>query len=296
MESRSLGKDGFVGEIVGYDCAAATPAQTARVKELLFEHRVLVVRDQRLSPQEYQQFMEGLGLTVCHVLQNLTVDGYPSILKISDYVAPDGTPIGVLDGGTYWHSDMSYLPDPGFATSLYAVRASARSGGTAFVDLSGAWDLLRRSPDLLALFGCTSATDALGLRIVHRFGNRRALRDSEAARQELSQDQQNRVPGTVHRLLERHPATGRIGLFAPSGSAMAVEGLSEEQSVRALDRLEEAVLADCDVYTHHYEPGDLVIWDNMTTLHRGTGVQPTENLEECRLLHRINVNYAAAAR
>ncbi|MET8183633.1 TauD/TfdA family dioxygenase [Streptomyces sp. NPDC005336] len=293
MKARSLGKDGFVGEIVGFDCTKKSPAQMARVKELLFENRVLVVRDQWLSPQSYQEFMEGLGLTVCHVLQNFTVEGYPSILKISDYVAPDGTLLGVLDGGTYWHSDMSYLPDLGFATSLYAVRSSARSGGTSFVDLSTAWDLLRQNQDILAIFGCASATDALTLNVVHRFGNRQTRLDRGAARQELSQEQQSRVPGTVHRLLERHPATGRIGLFAPSGSAMEIEGLSEEQSVQALDQLEDAILGNCDVYTHHYDPGDLVIWDNMTTLHRGTGVHPTENLEECRLLHRINVNYAA---
>lgn len=295
MKARSLGKDGFIGEIVGFDATEKDPAQVAHLKELLFEHRVLVVREQRLSPQRYQEFMEDLGLTVCHVLQDLTVEGHPSILKISDYVAPDGTPLGVLDGGTYWHSDMAYLPDLGFATSLYAVRSSARSGGTSFVDLSTAWDLLRQSPDILAMFGCASPNDALALNVIHRFGNRQTLRDRGAARQELSQEQKSRVPGTAHRLLERHPVTKRIGLFAPSGSAMEIEGLSVEQSARALDQLEDAILAHCDVYTHHYEPGDLVIWDNMTTLHRGTGVHPTDNLEECRLLHRINVNYAAVA-
>lgn len=288
MKTTTLGEDGFVCEIVGLDCGTATASDLALLKTLLFEHRVLVIRDQRLTPQAYQEFMESVGTPIHHVLQNLTLDGFPAILKISDYVAPDGTPYGVLDGGTYWHSDMSYLPRTGIATSLYAVNASARSGGTSFVDLVRGWSLVRGDEELAALLG----QGLLDVVVEHRFGNRHALRDAGAANQRLSEQQQATLAPVRHRLVERHPVTGAAGLFATSGSATAIAGLDEERSTRALDRLEEVLFGGLEVYTHRYRPGDLVIWDNMSTLHRGDGVRVTHDFEDSRLLYRINVDYA----
>jgi len=292
VKASTLSSDGFVGEIVDVDCGRATPAEIDRIRTLLFEHRVLVVRDQRLDPGEYLRFMESLGTPVPHVLQNLTVEGFPAILKISDHVGPDGTPYGVLDGGSYWHSDMSYLPTLGIATALYAVQAAPRSGGTTFLDLVRGWHLISIDRDVLGLLGCATPDDALYVEVDHRFGNRHALTDATAATQRLSAVQHDALPPTRHHLVERHPVTSRPGLFATSGSAMEVVGCGPGESTRALDRLEEALLHGLDAYTHRYRSGDLVIWDNMSTLHRGVGVSPTPDVHQSRLLYRINVNYA----
>lgn len=282
----------FVREVDDVDCATATDDDADRIRALLFDHRVLVIRDQRLTPEQYQRFMRRLGRPVPHVLQNLTVDGFPAILKISDYVRPDGTPFGVLDGGTYWHSDMSYLPVLGIATSLYAVRAAPDSGRTAFLDLARGWQVLSEDRELLALLGCATPEDATAIEVAHRFGNRRALTDRAAADQELSPAQRSAVPPTRHRLVERHPVTGRLGLFATSGSAMEIVGLDPDTSSLVLDRIERTLLAELAVHTHQYQVGDLVIWDNTHTLHRGTDVRATHAVEDSRLLHRINVDYA----
>jgi taurine dioxygenase len=292
LTAEPLGHKDFAGEITGFDAAAATPAELAEVRELLFRHRVLVLRDQRLTPDDYETFLGALGRAVPHVLQNLTVSGHPAILKISDYVPADGVPFGVLDGGSYWHADMSYLPQLGIATALYALRATERSGGTAFIDLAPAWELLSARADLLEPLGCGTGSDVLGVEIEHRFGNRDALTDTTAARQELTDDQHSEVTGARHRLVERHPVTGELGLFAPLGTPMAVAGLPAGRSDLALDRLAEFVRTELPTYTHRYTPGDLVLWDNMTTLHRGVGVTATGDFSASRLLHRINVAYA----
>jgi taurine dioxygenase len=295
MEAKILAPYGFVCEITGLDCSAASPAVVAELRRRLFEHRVLVIRGQWLSPGCYLEFMEQFGRPVLHVLQDLTVEGFPALLKISDYVAPDGSPSGVLDGGAYWHSDMSYLPGLGVATALYAVRAAARSGGTAFVDLWHGWQLVRSDQEMLGILNCRDPQDALRLRVAHRFGNRRALRDSSAAQQPLSEEERGQLAGADHHLVERHPVTGSASLYAISGSAMEVIGEPPGQAGESLDRIEEALLSRLEPFTHRYEPGDLVIWDNMSTLHRGTGVRPTSNFDECRLLYRINVNYCEEA-
>jgi taurine dioxygenase len=292
----TLGTHGFVCEIFDIDCGAFVASDVVRVKEALFEHRVLVIRDQQLSPRQYQDFMAAIGTPIHHVLQNLTLDGFPAILKISDYVAPDGTEFGVLDGGTYWHSDMSYLAKTGIATSLYAVNATARSGGTSFADLRYGWELVRGDAELLELLSCPGGAGILDLKVEHRFGNRHALRDTSAADQDLTPGQRDSLRPTRHLLVERHPVTRALSLFSTSGSAMAIVGMDQERSTRALDRLEEVLLAGLEVYTHRYRPGDLVLWDNMSTLHRGTGVKVTHRFDDSRLLYRINVDYAGESR
>jgi taurine dioxygenase len=284
----------FVREVADVDCAGADPDDVARIRRLLFEHRVLVLPGQRLTPWQYHRFMAALGTPVPHVLQHLTVQGFPDVLTISDHVLPDGTPTGVLDGGSYWHSDMSYLPRLGVATALYAVRAVDDSGGTAFLDLVQGWELVRRDPDLLAVLGCPSPQDAENLVVEHRFGNRRARTDPDAADQELTDEQRDTLPPTRHRLVERHPVTGRPALFAPAGTPSELAGLDPAASRAALDRLEDKLFAGLTPYTHRYRPGDLVLWDNMATLHRGVGVRPTTEVGRSRLLHRINVHYAEA--
>jgi taurine dioxygenase len=291
MKTKVIGDHGFVCEITCLDCGSASSADLAAVERLLFEHRVLIIRDQALSPERYQEFMRFFGHPIPHVLQNLTLDGFPAILKISDYIQPDGFPYGVLDGGSYWHSDMSYLTDLGIATSLYAVRASTHSGGTGFLDLVQGWRLVSADGDLLGLLKCPEPEDALSLEVAHRFGNRHALHDDSAARQPLSQEQQRTLTGARHRLVERHPVTGTASLFATSGSAMELVGESPGRSELILDRLEKTLLANLTPYTHRYQPGDLVLWDNMGTLHCGAGVEPTRDFEDSRLLYRINVKY-----
>ncbi|MFJ9772644.1 TauD/TfdA dioxygenase family protein [Kitasatospora sp. NPDC101157] len=292
MKARPLGDQDFVAEVTDLDAAAASPDEIGQLRDLLFRHRVLVLRGQRLTPECYQEFMRFVGSPVPHVLQDLTVSGFPAILKISDYVSPDGTRFGVLDGGAYWHADMSYLPRLGIATSLYAIRAADRSGRTEFIDLAPALALLATRGDVLEALGRAGVDELLGQEVVHRFGNRDALKDDTAARQELTADQQDRMTGARHHLVERHPVTGTPGLFAPLGTAMALAGLDAERSDLALDRLQEFVLAELPRYTHRYEPGDLVIWDNTSTLHRGAEVSATSDFELSRLLYRINVDYS----
>lgn len=285
----AAGRHTFGCEPEGVDARTCTAQDIHALKSLLFEHRLLVLRDQHLSPGDYFSFMSAWGTPIPHVLKEYTVQDHPSILTICDYVGPTGERLGVLDGGTYWHSDMSYLPQLGMATSLYAVRAGAESAGTAFVDLVAGLELLAGDSALAPLIG---GADAPAAAVVHRFGNRRALTDPSAPRQALSREQHAQLPEVRHRLVEEHPITGRRALFAVAGSATELVDVPAPRSRELLDTIEDRLLAELPVHTHRYRPGDLVIWDNMSTLHRGVDVRPTADFERCRLLHRMNVHYA----
>lgn len=294
MKTTPLDGAAFGAQIVGLHAATLTEPQAAALLAELFRHRVLVLRGQELSPEQYLEFTGKLGRPIEHVLQNLTVPGFPSLLQISDHIRPDGSAAGVLDGGSYWHSDMAYLPLLGVATALYAVRAVGRSAPTTFLDLVPAWPIAAERAELLALLGGITADAAAALTVRHRLGNRQAQYDKSAAAQQLSGEQADSLTGAAHRLVERHPVTGAAVLFAPLGSAMAIDGLPDQASRDALDAIEHLVLAELPRYTHHYRPGDLVLWDNMSTLHRGEVVTATRDEEQSRLLYRVNIQYTDA--
>ena len=148
---------------------------------------------------------------------------------------------------------------------------------------------------MLGILNCRDPQDALRLRVAHRFGNRRALRDSSAAQQFLSEEERGQLAGAEHRLVERHPVTGSASLYAISGSAMKVIGEPPGQAGESLDRIEDALLSRLEPFTHRYAAGDLVILGQHEHAAPRNGSSSTSNFDECRLLYRINVNYCEGA-
>lgn len=68
--------------------------------------------------------------------------------------------------------------------------------------------------------------------------------------------------------------------------------MPREESLRILDILFNWLVAEAPRYEHTYMPGDIVIWDNLSTLHRGPDIPATEDESDYRLLYRINVDYS----
>ena len=282
---------GFATEIHDVNCEVISDAQMTRLIEILFENHLLVIKGQNISSGSYLAFMKKIGEPVLHVLQNHALPENPEIIKISSLVNENGTPEGVLDGGSYWHADMSYLHPLGIATALYCVRVSKVGGRTQFLDLADGLQKLenRRNEDCKRLNSLkTSLND---ITIFHRFGNRRKRHDNNAKEQRLTRSQSGFLTEVTHKLIERHPITKQKSLFAIAGSAVAIEGVNETESDLILNEIEDFVIERAKFYEHQYETGDIVIWDNMSTLHQGFGVTPTTISEESRLLYRINVNY-----
>ena len=68
----------------------------------------------------------------------------------------------------------------------------------------------------------------------------------------------------------RHPATGRKCLYLSEGYTTHIEGIARDESDALLAALCEHVIRPEFVYRHSWSPGDLVIWDNLATLHHAT--------------------------
>lgn len=135
--------DDFVCELKGFESQDFF-ANALSVADLLSKYKVVVIRNSGLSLSDYRILLHKLGKPHPHVLQNFSVDGYPDVIKISNLVHANGEKEGVLDGGTYWHSDMSYKANAAIYTSLLSHREPSHGGFTQFIDMSDALCMLKK--------------------------------------------------------------------------------------------------------------------------------------------------------
>lgn len=283
--------DNFIYEIYEFDEIFNDKA-THYLNSLLHVGKVLILRDKKISLEDYHRLMLSIGEPEYHVLQNFSVDGYKDIIRISNYINPEGEQEGILDGGTYWHTDMSYKPSLGIATALMSLREPIYGGYTQFIDMVDALNVLRLNSDLVIKIESICGTSLDNIRVHHAFGNRRTILNPSAPNQLLTSDQQKTLAPAIHNLVQVHPYTGQQSLFAISGTAFCFDEISQEVSLKLLNELEDFIIENSQFYQHHYSPNDIIIWDNLLTLHRGYAIKPSHDIQNSRLLYRMNVNYS----
>src|SRR5882762_4610032 len=121
-------------DIDGLDLAQPlSDATFNEVRDALHRHHVLAIRGQKLQPASLLEFSKRFGPPEPHVLDQFHHPQYSDILMLSNVVL-DGKPAGLADGGTYWHSDYSYLDIPARATVLYSVEVPKVGGDTLFAN------------------------------------------------------------------------------------------------------------------------------------------------------------------
>ena len=254
-------------------------AAFATIEQALHDHLVVILPGQRgLGPGRYVEFARRFGRPEPHVIDQFHHPADPNILILSNVVV-DGRPTGLVDGGTYFHTDYSYLPVPARCTMLHAIRIADSGAGTGFANLRRAWEDLpeatRRRID--------------GLVCRHHYGNRDDLDErSRTAASPLSDEQKARMDWVRHPLVRRHPHTGRPTLYAVSGSSFGIDGMGDREGVALLDELKAHATQPKYRFTPRYQEGDVVIWDNCCLLHSAPLADPSQP----RTLWRITVKDA----
>ena len=252
------------------------------VEQAFWEGQVLAIKGQSLAPGEFLAFARRFGKPEPHVIDTFHHPDEPDILILSNRRKPDGAPAGLADGGTYFHTDYSYLDVPARVTMLYSVEVPSKGGDTLFADMYGAYD------DLPAAMKRTIDD----LVVLHHYGNRDDLDErSRTAASPLSEDQKSKVTWVRHKLVRTHYGTGRKALYAVSGSSFAIEGMPRDEGVALLDELKRHALADRYRFSYAYAVGDVVLWDDLATLHSATLTDPNDP----RTLWRITVKEPAGA-
>lgn len=266
--------------IGGVDVAQPIADATfAAIENALHEHCFVVFPDQTLSPQAFVAFGRRWGRPEPHVIDTFHHPVDPNILILSN-VTRDGRPIGLLDAGTYFHTDYSYLTVPARCTILHAIQMPRTPAGTRFANQTRAYaelpDAMKRRLD--------------GLVVRHHYGNRDDLRESSrTVASVLSDSQKKKVSWVQHPLVRPHPHTGVKALYGVSGSSFGIEGFGDGEALALLDELKVHATQPRYCHTHDYRVGDLIVWDNHQLLHAA----PLTDLNDPRTLWRVTVKDAA---
>jgi len=249
-------------EIVGLDISQPiNDADFARIHRAHLDHHVVVFRDQRISPADHIAFSRRFGPLEIHVLHQFQLPQHPEILIVSN-IKKDGEPIGLGDAGVYWHSDISYKPQPSLGSLLHAQELPAEGGDTLFADQHLAWEAL--NPELQQRI--------LPLKATHSYlAKYEDLRARNPWRPKLSQAQIDQVAPAVQPVVRTHPETGRKALFVSEHFTTGIVGLDKREGDALLAELFAHSVKPEFVYRHTWEPHDLVFWDNRSLMHLAAG-------------------------
>jgi taurine dioxygenase len=204
--------------------------------------------------------------------------GYPEVYIVSNVLDDKGEPIGALgDGEAAWHTDMSYAAQPPDASMLYSLEIPASGGDTSFCSMKAA---LARLPKTLV-----ERVRNLDIKHDGTFDSGGYVRKGLVP----SNDPRTSV-GTPHPVVIEHPASGQRALYLGRRRNAYVMGLELAESERLLDELWSHV--ETAVYRHRWALGDLVLWDNRTTMHRRDAFDPRAR----RVMHRTQIKGSTAPR
>ena len=211
---------------------------------------MVFLRDQDLTQRQLVDFTNYFGVAVEHVRKQPPRE-VDEIFIISN-VKRDGVEIGALGSGELsFHSDLSYMPEPGTLSMLYALEIPSTGGETTWCDCRAAYDALSQEVK----------GSLVGLRAVHRH----------------YVEEQNPSSDLVdHPVVVTHPDTGRKSLYVGPHLTKHILGMASDESNRILGMLFEHRDNPSFHYTHRWRVRDLVIWANRATMHRRTPFSTNE--------------------
>ena len=255
----------FSAEASGLDLRRPlAPEAVQAVVAAMDRHAVLVFRGQAMEQEEQVAFarqfgplnpglkqigrqMERMRERELIDISNLDAEGRPMTADTKKMISQIANQL--------WHSDSSFQSPAVSYSMLNAVRLPGWGGETEFADLRAAWDTL--PVRLKALVeGREAEHYALHSRIT-------LLGDDG-----YTEEQLKALPAVIWPLVRVHPGSGRTALFC-GVHARRIPGMPlAEARMLLMDLLEHATRPQM-VYRHEWQVGDLVMWDNRCTLHRG---------------------------
>jgi taurine dioxygenase len=258
--------DGFGVEVLGVDLATADVAVMDKVVDIFHRHGAMVIRDQTITPEQQLAFTRRFGEPETNPSTEFTIPGMKEVYIISNKVV-DGRVIGNWEAGQGWHTDASYRERPTMCTMLYALEVPPEGSDTLLADLCAAYNALtdeeREQYD--------------DLKILHSF---RALRDMQGRSMNASEEA---IPDVVHPMIRRHPADGRKALWVSTGTTKGIVDMPNPEGLDLINSLVDFAVQERFVHAHKWRAGDILIWDNRCTLHRGTKFDLDKHV---RVVHR----------
>jgi len=272
---------GFAAEVRGVSLAdvANDDAVYAQVRAAFEEHSVLVFRGQEVTDDGQLAFSRGFGEPEVAKVGSLgTGTHFITLTTIGPdgkVVPPDHRYAMRNKANQLWHTDSSFKSVPAL-TSILSARTIPENGGeTEFVSTRLAFEALDEATQrkLEKYF------------VWHSYAHSRA----KVAAGLATPEEQSALPPQCWRMVWRNPVNGRGALYLAS-HAYAVEGMEAAEGAALIADLTARATAPGFGYMHKWKQGDVVMWDNRATMHRG---RPWP-AHEARLMVRTTISATAA--
>lgn len=222
-----------------------------RMLTLFDEHKLLLFRHQQLGEDQQVRILSLFGKVLG---------------STGEYrqISSDGN---LGSGPLTWHSDLAFTEDPFKILSLHAVEVNDGQSWTAFAN--GVEAAKRLPQDLAEAIEGRDAVTALALIQSHRA---------------VEYDVSDFVPQQTRPVVIAHPRTGEPTLYISDMQTARIDGLPREDSDALLAALFDELYAGDRIYRHHWNNGDLLIWDNIALQHSRcdlTGMTPRRLQRVC---------------
>ena len=241
-------------EIAGIDLAGNIDDATfGAIEAAWHQHGVLLFRDQSLDDMQQVHFAERFG-PLAHTLKKYEGTAHPAIMYVTNE-RRDGKYIGALpDGEMFFHSDMCYLEQPCMAALLHAISIPPEGGNTVFA-------------------GMVAAFDALPSELKTKLDGRMAMHSYEPGYGASNVKARIETPNTdttrsfAHPIFRTHPATGKKSIYVNRLMTECIVDMPRAESDTLLRRVFDHQEQVQFQYEHRWRVGDVLIWDNRSTLH-----------------------------
>ena len=252
-------------EICGVNLADVSEDAIVEIRDALYRHKMIFLRDQRVSHADHEAFTARLG--------TFATDAYTEGIEGYEYIQPvirqADDPVAIIFGSG-WHFDSPFLPDPPAITILRGVDIPPFGGDTMWANAALAYSVLSDT--------MKSVLEPLKVRMsIQNFmmeiqraklvgggaelkTSVREVPDPELARQKLI--------GTAHPIVRVHPVTGEKALFCDRTYATNIEGMEPDEGKPIIDFLVNHMTQPAFTCRLRWQPNTVAIWDNRLCAHQ----------------------------
>ena len=266
----------FAAEIGDIDLSQPLDPETLQaVRDAFATYAVVVFPAQQLTIEQHLAFASNFGPLETTVRLSMPKSGKMRVREeIADIANLDAS--GNLwrkssrarlfqMGNRLWHTDSSFKAPSGYASMLYARSVAPIGGHTEFADLRAAYDALptERKSGLNGLIAEHSLIYSRG----------------KLGFTEFTPEEKVAFAPVLRPLVRRIPESGRETLYIASHIGR-IRGMADSEALKLVEGLVAHATQRQFVYTHRWRVGDLVMWDNRCTMHRGTEFEDTRWVRE----------------
>lgn len=270
----------IAARIDGVDITRPLDDQTAQdIRDALTQHQVLTFHNQDMDLAQQRAFA-GIFGELRNILSHRLVNNHDTSVVLDNRLwgtaaaAKLPSQFNLSEEFKSWHQDSTYCPEIAWITTLRAEVLPPVGGGTNWTSMTAAYDAL--SPSMQAWLETLTAVHASPR------GQREVLgvdAQSDAVREEWDRE----LTARTHPVVVVHPVSGRKALFVNPAYTIKIVELTKPESANLLRFL----FTHCDhpdfIFRHRWNPGDVVVWDQLLTMH----MAPSDYLPHERRVVRV---------